>query len=104
MDDNIFDIDDVFFEDEKKQNMIHIRIQQRNAKKTITTIQGLDANIDIKKMLKYIKKIFNCNGSIIKNDNDTNIIQLQGDHRDNIKKFIIKENIISEEFIKVNGF
>ena len=29
---------------------------------------------------------------------------LQGDHRDNIKKFIIKENIISEEFIKVHGF
>ncbi len=50
MNDNIFGIDDVFFEDEKKQNMIHIRIQQRNAKKTITTIQGLDANIDIKKM------------------------------------------------------
>ncbi len=95
---------DYIFEDEKKQNMIHIRIQQRNAKKTITTVEGLDTSIDIKKLIKYIKKIFNCNGSIIKMDDNIDIIQLQGDQRENIKKFLIKENIIAEDFIKIHGF
>ena len=62
--DTIFE-QNIFFDDEKKSNIVHIRIQQRNAKKTITTIEGLDTSIDIKRLLKYIKKKFNCNGSII---------------------------------------
>ena len=96
--------DNIFFENEKKQNIVHIRIQQRNAKKTITTIEGLDTSIDLKKLVKYIKKKFNCNGSIIKTVVDIDIIQLQGDQRENIKNFLIKENIVSEDFIKVHGF
>ena len=48
--------DNIFFENEKKQNIVHIRIQQRNAKKTITIIEGLDTSIDLKKLVKYIKK------------------------------------------------
>tara|TARA_B100001559_G_scaffold215107_1_gene180366 strand:+ start:413 stop:721 length:309 start_codon:yes stop_codon:yes gene_type:complete len=96
--------DNIFFENEKKQNIVHIRIQQRNAKKTITTIEGLDTSIDFKKIVKYIKKKFNCNGSIIKTVDDIDIIQLQGDQRENIKNFLIKENIVSEDFIKIHGF
>ena len=96
--------DNIFFEDEKKQNIVHIRIQQRNAKKSITTIEGLESSIDLKKLLKYIKKIFNCNGCIYITEEENKIIQLQGDHRDNIKKFLIKENIVSQDFIKVHGF
>ena len=96
--------DNIFFENEKKQNIVHIRIQQRNAKKTITIIEGLDTSIDLKKLVKYIKKKFNCNGSIIKTVDDIDIIQLQGDQRENIKNFLIKENIVSEDFIKVHGF
>ena len=99
----IFD-DNIFFETEKKHNIVHIRIQQRNAKKTITTIEGLDSSIDLKKLVKYIKKIFNCNGCIYTTDEENKIIQLQGDQRDNIKNFLIKENIISKDFIKVHGF
>ena len=37
----IFEDDNIFFEEEKKHNIVHIRIQQRNSK-TITTIEGLD--------------------------------------------------------------
>lgn len=101
---NVIFEDNIFFEDEKKDNIVHIRIQQRNAKKTITTIEGLDSSIDIKKLMKYIKKKFNCNGSIIKTEVDIDIIQLQGDQRDNMKNFLIKENIVSKDFIKVHGF
>ena len=103
---DIFMEDTIFFEEEKKskQSYIHIRIQQRNAKKTITTVEGIDPDIDLKRLVKYIKKKFNCNGSIIITEDDIPIIQLQGDQRENIKKFLIKENIISEDFVKVHGF
>ena len=35
---------------------VHIRIQQRNGRKTLTTIQGLPQGYDPKKVLKVAKK------------------------------------------------
>ena len=43
--------------------LIHIRVQQRNGRKCITTVQGLDSQLDLKKILKAIKKAECCNGS-----------------------------------------
>lgn len=40
------------------QNYIHLRIQQRNGRKTLTTIQGLPDELDQKKLLKAFKKVF----------------------------------------------
>jgi len=37
-------------------DVIHIRIQQRNGRKTLTTIQGLPKDFDPKKVLKAAKK------------------------------------------------
>uniref|UniRef100_A0A671XR28 Eukaryotic translation initiation factor 1 n=1 Tax=Sparus aurata TaxID=8175 RepID=A0A671XR28_SPAAU len=36
---------------------IHIRIQQRNGRKTLTTVQGIAADYDLKKLVKAFKKI-----------------------------------------------
>ncbi|KAL0580257.1 Eukaryotic translation initiation factor eIF-1 [Marasmius crinis-equi] len=36
---------------------IHIRIQQRNGRKTLTTLQGLPKQYDPKKLLKAFKKV-----------------------------------------------
>ena len=49
---------------------IHIRIQQRNGRKSITTTTGLDSKLDLKKILKAIKKEHCCNGTVLK-DEDT---------------------------------
>ncbi|KAF7791325.1 hypothetical protein EIP86_002339 [Pleurotus ostreatoroseus] len=38
-------------------NYIHIRIQQRNGRKTLTTLQGLPKEYDAKKLLKAFKKV-----------------------------------------------
>ena len=35
---------------------VHIRVQQRNGKKCLTTVQGLDTSFDYKKILKALKK------------------------------------------------
>ena len=42
---------------DKKGDLIHIRVQQRNGRKCITTVQGLDPQLDHKKIIKAIKKV-----------------------------------------------
>jgi translation initiation factor SUI1 len=56
---------------------IHIRVQQRNGRKCITTIQGLDDDLDLKRMCKAMKRTFNCNGSIEADKEMGEVIQLQ---------------------------
>ena len=40
-----------------KETLIHIRIQQRNGRKTLTTVQGLSSEYDFKKIVKACKKV-----------------------------------------------
>ncbi|KAJ1951290.1 Eukaryotic translation initiation factor eIF-1 [Linderina pennispora] len=85
-------------------NYIHIRIQQRNGRKTLTTLQGLDEKLDLKKMLKFFKKDFACNGNIVKDEEMGEIIQLQGDKRVDLRDFLVNEGIVKKDFVKVHGF
>lgn len=39
------------------EDYIHIRIQQRNGRKTLTTVQGISADYDKKKLVKAFKKV-----------------------------------------------
>lgn len=43
-----------------KEDYIHIRIQQRNGRKTLTTVQGIAAEYDKKKLVKAFKKVRVC--------------------------------------------
>lgn len=48
------------FGDEKKSekhSVVHIRIQQRNGRKSLTLVQGLASDLDLKKILKALKKV-----------------------------------------------
>ena len=85
-------------------NKIHIRIQQRNGKKSITSVTGLPDDLDLKKTLKYFKKTLNCNGSISKDEEFGNILQLQGDHRASVKNFLLEQEITILENIIIHGF
>ncbi|ATY61683.1 translation initiation factor SUI1, putative [Cordyceps militaris CM01] len=89
------------------QNYIHIRIQQRNGRKTLTTVQGLPKKFDQKKILKVIKKKFACNGTIVADSEMGEVIQLQGDQRKDVQDFLIdkKEGLeLDPKTIKVHGF
>jgi translation initiation factor SUI1 len=68
---------------------IHIRIQQRNGRKTLTTIEGIPSKFDLKKILKVIKKQFACNGTIVNDEKAGDVIQLQGDQRNAVKEFLV---------------
>eukprot|EP01071_Lankesteria_metandrocarpae_P005769 Lankesteria_metandrocarpae@DN4121_c0_g1_i3.p1 len=102
------DVLDPFSEDKADETgassgFIHIRNQQRNGRKTLTTIQGLGPNFDSHKICKHFKKVFNCNGTVIENPEMGLIIQLQGDQRKKVADFLFDEGIASREDIKVHG-
>ncbi|KAK2743395.1 Eukaryotic translation initiation factor eIF-1 [Myotisia sp. PD_48] len=70
-------------------NYIHIRLQQRNGRKTLTTVQGIPTKFDQKKILKVIKKKFACNGTIVRDTEMGEVIQLQGDQRKDVQEFLV---------------
>jgi len=87
--------------------IVHIRLQQRNGRKTLTTVQGLNAHLDrakIEKLVRAFKKDFCCNGTIVVHNEWGEVIQLQGDHRSKIQEFLVHEKIIDKDLIKVHGF
>merc|ERR1712226_378522 len=97
-----------------QSDYVHIRIQQRNGRKSLTTIAGLPEKIDTKKVLKAFKKEFCCNGCIVETgggdeeeeDSTTKskVIQLQGDQRQNAKDFMVKAKLLKENVIKIHGY
>jgi translation initiation factor 1 len=88
----------------KELESVHIRIQQRNGRKSITTIQGLPNNSNYNEILKKCKKKFNCNGHVAHDNDMGQIIQLQGDQRQKILRLLIDDNIVDKDIIKMHGF
>jgi translation initiation factor 1 len=80
-----------------------IRIQQRNGRKTLTTVQGLPVEFDQKRILKALKKDFACNGTIVKDAEMGEVIQLQGDQRLKVSEFLTSELPIPKKSIKIHG-
>lgn len=99
--------DDVLFTNELEElnntiNYIEIYIRQRNGKKCITSIEGVNNFIDddhIKLFIKKIKKNLNCRCNI--NDN---LIELSGDQRNNLQSLFIKWGIVKSDQIKIHGY
>ena len=60
--------------------------------KYVTVITGIDANkIDIKDLIKKLKSMLACGGTYKNNQ-----IELQGNHRENVKKILEREGFPSE--------
>lgn len=95
---NIQDFDDVI-----TSPIIHIRIQMRNARKCITLTEGLLEN-QAKDMIKYLKKYLSTNGTIKIDDDDNIIVQLNGDKRQDIKKYLLDNEITDNRNIYIHGF
>jgi translation initiation factor 1 len=98
-----FSVNDQLDKETGKNNYIHLRVQQRNGKKRITTIQGLDEKFNFKLLLKTFKKDLHCNGSIEDNKEFGKVIQLSGDKRKEVYEFFVKENIGTKDTIKLHG-
>ncbi|XP_057450463.1 protein translation factor SUI1 homolog isoform X1 [Lotus japonicus] len=101
---------------------VHIRIQQRNGRKSLTTVQGLKKEFSYNKILKDLKKEFCCNGTVVQDPELGQVIQLQGDQRKNVSTFLVQDGdnfflfnfpptcgheqagIVKKEHIKIHGF
>ncbi|XP_059951114.1 eukaryotic translation initiation factor 1-like [Mesoplodon densirostris] len=89
------------------EDYIHIKIQQKNGRKTLTTVQGITDDYDKKKLAKAFKKKFACNGTVIEHSEYGEVIQLQGDQRNNIKnicQFLVETRLGNDDHMKVHGF
>nr|XP_043622787.1 protein translation factor SUI1 homolog 2-like [Erigeron canadensis] len=86
------------------KDYVHIRIQQRNGRKSLTTIQGLRKELSYEKILKDLKKEFCCNGTIVQDKELGKVIQLQGDQRKNAYTFLTRVHLVKKDQIKIHGF
>ncbi|KAJ8542932.1 hypothetical protein K7X08_005455 [Anisodus acutangulus] len=68
----------------------HIRIQQRNGRKSLTTVQGLKKEFSYNKILNDLKKEFCCNGTVVQDPEIGQVIQLQGDQQKNVCTFLVQ--------------
>lgn len=105
---------------QRSSNLIHIRIQQRSGKKTLTTVQvfiyffnsliklvyvqGIGEEFDKKRLLRAFKKKFACNGTVVEHQEYGEVVQLQGDQRINVSQFLKEIGICHDEQLKVHGF
>jgi len=93
---------DIFDQKKTFNNKIHLRYYQRNKRKTITIIEGLDDyNLDLKKFIKFIKKKYCCSGCKKKDDDNKTILQFQGDLRNEIHNLL--KNTYNIEEIIIHG-
>ncbi|KAL2725165.1 eukaryotic translation initiation factor eIF1 [Vespula maculifrons] len=91
-------------DDDVQDGLVHIRIQQRNGRKTLTTVQGLSSEYDLRKIVRACKKEFACNGTVIEHPEYGEVLQLQGDQRENICQWLTKSGLAKPDQLKVHGF
>ena len=94
-----FDIQD----DGKDTTKVHVRVQQRNGRKCITTVAGLAEDLDVKKITRALTKKFKTSGTVKKDENENNVVQVAGDQRTNIRDFLLNQQICHLDQIVVHG-
>ncbi len=89
----------------KVDTEIHLRIKQRNGKKCISIIEGLNKipalnKSALQQLVKKFRKTFNCSVTI---KEDGKFVELQGDHRNGVQAQLIKLGFCKLEDIKFHG-
>lgn len=87
---------DALFDDVQSTSKIHIRVQQMG-KKWITTIEGLDDDLDLKRISRAMKKTLHCSVNITTNQDEGEVIQLQGDQREFIKDWLVANEVLTKQ-------
>lgn len=87
---------------------IHIRFQ-KTGPRSITTIEGMEEDLDLKRIAKAMKKGFSCASSVhVDEKTKESYIKLQGDHRDTVREWLLQEKIVeaseAKERIIIHGY
>ena len=79
----------------KSSQKIKVTTDKKRYGKIVTIVTGFESGIDTKKLAKTLKNELACGGTC-----KENTIELQGDHKDKIKKILVRlgfeEDSISE--------
>ena len=104
---NLTNQNNFMFDDEEISNVgketIHIMTRKRNGRNFLTVIKGINKDFDLKRILSSMKKSLNCNGAIIENKTHGIVIQLNGNHREDLVTFLDENDIASKEQVKLHG-
>ena len=88
-------------------HIVHIRLQQRNGRKTITIVHGIDDKYDLNKLTQVFKKEFACNGCVDDDKIYGKCIKLQGNHTKDIYDFLLEvfvyDKVLDKSNIKIHG-
>ena len=82
---------------------VTISVEKRGGKRFITNVVGMASDLDLHKILSYLKKTHNCSGSIIKDSKYGEVMTFTGDQKENIYNFLIDEQIYEKENIIIKG-
>jgi len=78
-----------------KKKKIHIRFHQ-SGRRAITLIEGFEEDLDLKRIARALKKLFNCACSIHVDKEENEIIKLQGNHCAAVRDWIVEQEIIAK--------
>ncbi|OEL14891.1 Protein translation factor SUI1-like protein [Dichanthelium oligosanthes] len=86
-----------------RDDVVHLRTQQRNDRKGLTTVQGLRAAYNYAKILRDLKRELCCSGIVVQDEDHGNVVQLQGDHRKAVAACLVKADIVTKANVKIHG-
>ena len=69
----------------REEEKITVTLTKKRFGKSVTVIEGISKDVDVKKVLKQLKTKLACGGTYKNNE-----VELQGDHRDRIKGILVK--------------
>jgi len=91
-----FNLSDLDALDEIKVGKIHVRTQQMG-KKWITTLEGLDTDLDQKRIAKAMQRDLHCAAKVSTTKEETEVITLQGDQRDVLSEWLVTNMVLTEK-------
>ena len=91
-----FGLSDLDALDEIKVGKIHVRTQQMG-RKWVTTLEGLDSDLDQKRIAKALQRDLHCAAKVSTTKEETEVITLQGDQRSILTEWLVTNMVLTEK-------
>lgn len=84
----------------ERTGKVHVRTQQQG-RRWITTIEGLDDDLDLARIARAMKKTLHCAAKAVHDDkHDTELIMLQGNHAQEVAIWLVVNEVLTEKEAK----
>ncbi|CBH17541.1 Protein translation factor SUI1 homolog, putative [Trypanosoma equiperdum] len=82
---------------------VHIRVQQRRGRKFVTSVQGLNQQLNFRRINREFMRRWGCNGTVITTPEAGTVIQLQGNWSEEIRTFLLEEHMATEQNLEIHS-